>query len=378
MKENNKKYNAIDFARYHSGEMRPDEMQVLERAALEDPFLADALEGYMYSKDPEKELAELRMQLDEKRKQQKLFTITSLSAGTWWKIAAMFILFAGLGYFFYATNSKKEPSLAVKNDEPKKQNPPSISPANEDTTATEDNIAFEKPTSGKNENSRIKLPLSNIKAIEVSRGRKTLPEQRRTQKRKKSLGQSLEDKKENGITMNSDKAISSDIKLKDSGEQSFFHPSDTTALVAASPAGYNRDSEHAVAMNKRNATLNEVVVTGYGTHRKENITGAVSDKLEGKVSGVNVTTAAPYLKEGKENFDQYIKDNAVPVLDSTGERIASNILLSFTLNKKGKPAHINVLQSSCEACEKEAIRLLENGPRWIGKRGDSATVRIQF
>ena len=376
MKENNKKYNGIDFARYHSGEMPADEMQALERAALEDPFLADALDGYMYSKDAEKELAELRMQLDEKRKQQKLFTISSLSTGTWWKIAAIFILFAGLGYFFYATNSKKETSLAVKTDEPKKQNPPSISPANDDTSATEDNIAFVKPPSQKNENSTIKLSRSNVKAIEASRRRKTLPEQTRTQKGKK-FEQPLE-KKETVITMNSDKAISSGIKPKDSEEKSFFHSSDTTALVAASPAGYNRDSNHAIAMNKKNATLNEVVVTGYGTHRKENITGAVSAKLEGKVNGVNVTTPAPYPKEGKENFDQYIKDNAVPVLDSTGERIASNILLSFTLNKKGKPSHINVLESSCEACEKEAIRLLENGPRWIGKRGDSATVRIQF
>jgi len=48
MKEKQKKYNAIDFARYHSGTMRPDEMYALEQAALEDSFLADALDGYVY------------------------------------------------------------------------------------------------------------------------------------------------------------------------------------------------------------------------------------------------------------------------------------------------------------------------------------------
>ena len=41
------------------------------------------------------ELNEIRMRLDEKRKQQKFFSIFSLSSGGWWKIAAMFILFAG-------------------------------------------------------------------------------------------------------------------------------------------------------------------------------------------------------------------------------------------------------------------------------------------
>jgi hypothetical protein len=176
---------------------------------------------------------------------------------------------------------------------------------------------------------------------------------------------------------NSDKALSSNILLKDSGEKSFFNLPDTTALVAASADSYNRDNKSAAVMNKKNEALSEVVVTGYGTKRKKNITGVHSDKLEGKVSGVT-TTSVPYPKEGKEKFDQYITDNALPVFDSAGKRIISNVLLSFTLNKKGKPAHIKVLESSCEACEKEAIRLLKNGPDWIGKRGDSGTVRIQF
>ena len=166
--------------------------------------------------------------------------------------------------------------------------------------------------------------------------------------------------------INRDEAIASNIRQKDSAEKSFFHLPDTSALLAASET---------VMQNKTNATMNEVVVVGYGTKKKKNITGA---ELEGKVSGVNVTAPAPYPKEGKEKFDEYIEDNAVPVFDSTGTKITSNILLSFILNKKHKPAHIKVLESSCEACEKEAIRLLENGPDWIGKRGDSATVRIQF
>ncbi len=378
MKENNKKYNAIDLARYHSGAMSPEEMHALEKAALEDPFLADALDGYVYSKDAEAELKQIRIRLEEKRNQKKVFTISSLSSGTWWKIAAMFILFAGVGYFFYATNSKKGTSLEVKNDATKKQNTASVSAAKGDTTATKDNLAFEKPPSGKNENSTAKLPAPNTKSIEASPLRKTLPEEIRTEKEKNTSDEHLADKKENTITMNSDKAIPSNIIVKDSGEKSFFPSSDTTALVAASPGMYNRDNDNTAAMNKKNATLNEVVITGYGTQRKKDMTGSVTEALQGKVSGVQISTASPYPKDGKEKFDQYIKDNAVPVFDSTGERITSNILLSFTLNKKRKPAHIKVLESSCRACEKEAIRLLEDGPDWIGKRGDSATARIQF
>jgi len=362
MKENNKKYSAIDFARYHSGEMLPDEMHALEKAALEDPFIADALDGYINSKNAEKELDEIRMRLDEKTKRQKVFSINSLSSGAWWKIAAMFILFAGAGYFFYATNSKKEASLGVKDNVLQKQNPATLSPATDDSLATRDNIAFEKAPPGKNENSTHILPTPTAEVTETLARRKTLPEQIRAEK-------------ESSITMNSDKAISLKVIAKDSGKISFFDPLDTAALVAASPAISKRNNDITREMNKQNATLNEVVVTGYGAQKKKSITEA---KLEGKVSGVKITTSAPYPKDGKEKFNQYINDNAVPVFDSTGERITANILLSFTLNKKCKPAHIKVLESSCEVCDKEAIRLLKNGPPWIGKRGDSGTVRIKF
>lgn len=377
MKENNKKYNAVDLARYHSGQMSPDEMHALEKAALEDPFLADALEGYMYSKDAEKELGQIRIQLDEKRKQQKVFSISSLSPGAWWKIAAMFIVFAGAGYFFYTLNSKQEIALEVKSDAPKKANPATIPPAKNDTTATEDNLAFEKTLPGKNENSAKRILLAK-KSIEVQSNRKILPGEIRNEKEKKALEEQLRQNKEKAIAMkNRDKALSN-IIAKDSVEKSFFRPSDTTALVAASPGVHTRDSDNAVAMNQNNPALNEVVVTGYATKKKKSITGANVEKLEGKASGVTITTSAPYPKEGKGKFDQYITDNAVPVFDSAGKRITSNVLLSFTLDKKHKPANIKVLESSCEACEKEAIRLLKNGPDWIGKRGDSGTVRIQF
>ena len=174
------------------------------------------------------------------------------------------------------------------------------------------------------------------------------------------------------------KVASMNIIHKDSGKEAFLRPADTTALVAASLHKNDSGSFPRVALNQKADALNEVVVTGYGRRRKKDMTGSVNKALQGKVNGVQITTPPPYPKNGKEKFNQYIKDNAHPVFDSTGKRITANILLSFTLNRKGKPTHIKVLESSCKACEKEAIRLLENGPKWIGKRGDSATVRIQF
>jgi hypothetical protein len=133
-----------------------------------------------------------------------------------------------------------------------------------------------------------------------------------------------------------------------------------------------------VAMDKAEPSLKEVVVVGYGTQRKKSLTGAVSERLEGKASGVDLTSAFPYPKEGKEKFDQYIKENVTAISDTDSKKLIADILLSFALNKKGNPVDIKVLESSCKPCETEAIRLLKEGPKWVGKPGEKGTVRIKF
>jgi hypothetical protein len=61
-------YTAADLRRYLNGEMSSDEMYALEKQALEDPFLADAIEGYnsMSTEAIETDLATLKGQLAEK------------------------------------------------------------------------------------------------------------------------------------------------------------------------------------------------------------------------------------------------------------------------------------------------------------------------
>ena len=48
-----KQYGAADFDRYYSGQMTEQQKHALEKAALDDAFLAEAIEGYegMHQKD---------------------------------------------------------------------------------------------------------------------------------------------------------------------------------------------------------------------------------------------------------------------------------------------------------------------------------------
>src|SRR5258705_10049101 len=115
MKEKNKTYTAKDFARYYAGTMPNNEMHALEKAALEDPFLEDALEGYIHAPTAESDIAELQARLTEKQKNKKVFFISSFAQSKWWRMAALFIVIAGAGYFFFRVNSVNKEDPLTKN-----------------------------------------------------------------------------------------------------------------------------------------------------------------------------------------------------------------------------------------------------------------------
>ena len=129
-------------------------------------------------------------------------------------------------------------------------------------------------------------------------------------------------------------------------------------------------------MNKNEATLSEVVVTSaYENKRKRAL--SPSANLQGKVAGVEVTSAIQPFPVSEE-FTQYMEENLIPVYDSNNERLTGKVVLSFNINKRGRPQDISVLKSTCKGCEEQAIRLLANGPDWAGKKNVQGTVEIKF
>ncbi|MBN9297937.1 MAG: carboxypeptidase-like regulatory domain-containing protein [Filimonas sp.] len=92
-------FSLADIERYLQGRMLPKEMHDLEKAALQDPFLADAIEGYSHasSEVSNKHLNEIAAALQHREEDIKVVPITLKSKVQWWKIAAMFIVIAGAG-----------------------------------------------------------------------------------------------------------------------------------------------------------------------------------------------------------------------------------------------------------------------------------------
>src|SRR5438309_1752100 len=107
-------FTAKDIERYHAGQMSAKEMHDLERAALDDPFLADALEGFVYSQVPEEELAQVKKRLSD-RSSEKRKVRALIFDKTWIKIAALFLVLAGAGLLVYLTMVHGNRNIAMEN-----------------------------------------------------------------------------------------------------------------------------------------------------------------------------------------------------------------------------------------------------------------------
>src|SRR4051812_10915398 len=86
-------YSHVDIVRYLQHKMSPEEMHDFEKALMNDPFLADALEGYS---DSDKQLSERHISAIEKaltdNNQKAKVVYLSGRKKEWWKIAAVFII----------------------------------------------------------------------------------------------------------------------------------------------------------------------------------------------------------------------------------------------------------------------------------------------
>ncbi|GHS98154.1 hypothetical protein FACS189421_06230 [Bacteroidia bacterium] len=76
------------------------------------------------------------------------------------------------------------------------------------------------------------------------------------------------------------------------------------------------------------------------------------------------TTSVSKVSTKKENFDDYVKKALLHPADDECKDVKGNVTLRFFVDKNGRPYDITVKKSLCPSADKEAIRLVEEGPDW--------------
>mgnify|MGYP000758801653 FL=1 len=126
-------------------------------------------------------------------------------------------------------------------------------------------------------------------------------------------------------------------------------------------------------MEEDAGVLEEVVVVGYGKKKKSNVAGATA-KINLKAKE-KYKTPQPVI--GKRKYKKYLEENLIRPNDESCKDVKGEVVLSFFVDKEGRPQNITVVHGLCESADKEAIRLVKEGPKWTS--GDLPTrVTVEF
>jgi hypothetical protein len=416
--DHTKKFSAADIERYHNGTMPATEMHLLEKAALEDPFLADAVEGYKFTQTPAQDLDELREHLHKRTKGRKLMVSVQEQKTDYrlLKVAALFILLAGCSWLVYQLTEVRKNDLAINKDEVKTPantsdstflSSPSTTQKeikNSDETLTEkesDNLQRKPtmaeakkpipPTSDLTTNVNKDHPevtTMPVTADSFSSAKKESearsPANTFSQDRAPMAAQNknvfkgrIVDTGNTGVPFATvtDKKNGQTLQSDANGAFSLRAP-DSSVTVVINSVGFEgknsvlKDtSEQKIVLQPSNNSLNEAVATGNGTQKRK-----TSNQPLNRNARFIVEEAEP--ENGWKYFDDYVTQNLKSPEELNIKTIRGEVKLSFNVNERGEPVNIKVEKSLCAQCDAEAIRILKEGPKWKKAKKDKATIRF--
>lgn len=321
---------------YIRGPRKGKEAHQLERESMQDPFLADAMDGYSQVEgNHEQRIEQLRMQVSaHSAKKKNTYAIT-------WSIAACLVIGFGISsYFLFLKKSMTdevfiaEESVSTKLAEPATPPTPAI-PATPTVPATPQK--------------EIALAATKVKT---------------------------------------DSTPISEITARQADKKDMIAKIQTTSQPQGAPVAAVPMMEE---VSKETAALQEVVAT-IDTFESESDKKMKMAKvatilppnnmIKGRVTDENKEQAkkeiAPQPVIGKRNYQKYLKENLVRPTDEKCAQVKGKVILTFLVNKKGRPFYIKVKESLCESADKEAIRLIQEGPDWVyGNKLVEVTVKFE-
>jgi outer membrane biosynthesis protein TonB len=334
-------YTAKDFERYYAGQMTASEMHELEKSALDDPFLQDALEGFQFTRQGVTDIAALKLEVDQRIQQSKVVSFGPKEKTTaLWKVAAMVLLTAGMGWLIY--------NVALDNK-------------------TKDIAVTEKPsgnTSATDEAGDTPSASTTTNATDEVNDATTTPASPTVSNKKTHRDQTEVSKKGTGNT--TAPSVSSPAPERQA------QPGILTQQEAPPPDVALQRSESSPVNADGTARKDEPPKENYSLSRR-----AKASESEKAVVGETPATAGihkypmsfeeAFPENGEIDYHQYVAKHIRIPLNERNEPVRGEVELSFDVNSQGRPVQIQVEKSLCKSCDAEAVRLLKEGPGWIQK-----------
>ena len=424
-------YSFEEIKRYLSGGMSAAEMHDIEKAALQDPFLADAIEGFNKADftKAQQHINEINASLLKEKKPSKVVAFNKRSRLL--NVAAVVIVLAGIGIvlsYVLSSTSKNHQTEIAKVEQQPARNKLSDNDASSMDSATVLNDTQDVVIANTENKKPIKDQLltarkTTARSKSVNDINGLVPGSGTVQKEREAppstaapsapaLNETALNKRSYiGITdTNIDVALQGKVSGIDILPSTFsgkvtdetnkpiagvtiasydkkvstltdingnFNLQQTDSLLnaTASTVGYNtravvlqNNADNEIILQPNNQALNEIVVTGLSAPKKKNA----------QINSVNNTGDSAKPVGGWKNFNNYI----VTELSKDTANFSDNedlVELEFLVDKSGKPYDITVTKSLNEQHSSKAKALLENGPKWVQpSKRKKAKVVINF
>jgi len=278
----------MNFRDYINGERFGKEAQELEREAMNDPFLQDAIDGYdLINDNPAGYLKEIKKQIRKR-------TNNNTNYLQWGAIAACILLFICLSIFFFLqdTDNKAEPIYVEV-------------PVNE----TIESVSYPH--------------IEGNNAQTAKQQSKDL-----VNNRKETINQ-----KEDRNQLERDWYYGED---RDEEDERTYNQRQIR----------NREQEYEESNNYYSLSDSEIRSIFSNYERDERAT--------------NSQQTIQTVRE--ETLNEYIDKNRRQLTDNDCANQHGTVVLMYKVNAQGRPTDISVLRSLCAEADREAVRLLQNGP----------------
>lgn len=431
--ENHIIYTARDIQKYLEGKLGPSEMHAMEKAALDDPFLAEAMEGYssMKEKEWDSQLLSLRKGLS-KKPTAKVVSLSPARRYAFWKAAAaILILFTGVAVTYILTRQPSANNSIAGIDKLKDSSPQiTAEPIHADTVSamstpitqnktsnpitappvvsrnaepmTDSKAMYPRPAASKpipQDSGNLDLAVSKISERAAANDQESLIEQKSREQNKINADKISASEQFNKTPPPLNKKFMAQVVGPDGTPLPFANVSITNQNV-----GTYADAKGNFRLVSADSLLNvDIKSAGYITKNftlksdvPENKIVLAEDELALRSKTVVAGRAKEFAavskqrsilipdsvinvepEDGWNNYDTYITNN-LSIPDNILERkIHGEVEVSFDVQKNGLISNVKVDKSLCGDCDEAALKVIKEGPRWKVKNGNQGTARVK-
>ncbi len=416
-------YSFEDIKRYRQGLMSREEMHAFEKASMEDPFLSDALEGYMEADmnvaDEHLNNISDRIHQKEEKKEQAVVVSMPKRGFAMWRVAAMVIVIAGAGLITYKVLDKDKIDSSTNPGTIAKVEPAETKPTEApQSSSISDSGTFASPATKETVKSGQNTTSSNWSDVDANKAGE--------QKQNTAALRANELKEEavkHEIAVRSEKKNNNDARLEevrpaapakdpdptDVGKRmeannnlraneirgTIVTPSNTPLAntkfrVDNQKRGFTTDRQGNFVVVAEDSVVNATITSGYYTNTtvqlRANTNNSINigtitmkpdEEFEKTVAVVGLgskkmrvtDSASNKPANGWDSFQDYVAKALGRKLDSTEYDSDNSTEIEFFVDTNGKPRDIKIVTSTDadEGRTKEIVEAVKKGPKWVNK-----------